>query len=385
MQTIYIDISNKSVLPTIYAKQGDVGRKFRIVFTESGVTYNIPDNAVFSVWYSGDSGEGNYTEVGDRQAIIVNKNEVIVELITQMLTNPGGGTLCLVLFSSDGDQIGTWNIQYTVEAVPGLDSPKAEDYYTALSEVATEATKSAVIAKQTMEYVDSKFKGKAGLIYPLATNEIPEGFLLCDGAEYSRTEYAELFDAIGTVYGDGDGNTTFNVPNLQTRVPVGAGENYDLGKTGGEAEHTLTVEQMPSHYHEEKIGVYGYSGWPEKTAKRTTAALKYGSDNYFNTDKETNLTEVLSNATTTSTGGNQPHSIMQPYTVVNYIISTGKEVEFVVGGMIGGGGSVELDTTLTKEGMAADAKAVGDRIGDIDSALDSIIAIQNELIGGESA
>lgn len=51
----------------------------------------------------------------------------------------------------------------------------------------------------------------------------------------------------------------------------------------------------------------------------------------------------------------------------------------------GGGSSVELDTTLTKEGMAADAKAVGDRIGDIEVALDEIIAIQNELIGGDEA
>lgn len=57
-------------------------------------------------------------------------------------------------------------------------------------------------------------KPKAGFIYPLAASVVPEGFLLCDGAEYSRTEYPELFAAIGTMYGSGDGSTTFNVPDI---------------------------------------------------------------------------------------------------------------------------------------------------------------------------
>ena len=103
---------------------------------------------------------------------------------------------------------------------------------------------------------------KAGFIYPLASSVVPEGFLLCDGAAYSRTEYPELFAAIGTIYGEGDGSTTFNVPNLSTRVPVGAGDGYGLGDVGGEAEHTLTVTEMPSHSHNIKRGTSqnGYFG-----------------------------------------------------------------------------------------------------------------------------
>ena len=381
MQTICIDLANKTVFPTIYAKQMDVGRKFRIVLTESGLTYEIPKNSVFSVWYSGTSGEGNYSTVGDRDAITVNRNEVTVELITEMLSNPGGGKLCLVLSSNDGDQIGTWNMPYAVEALPGMGSPAAEQYYTALSEVASKAAESAVVAKQAVEYVDSKFKGKAGLVYPLATNTVPDGFLLCDGAEYSRTEYPELFSAIGTVYGAGDGESTFNVPNLSTRVPVGAGEGYALGATGGEEKHTLTENEMPAHSHRLTPLLQGDSA-PQYTTGQYTTILT--ADNLVAPNKTVNAHTGVFAGESQAAGGSQPHNIMQPYTVVNYIISTGKEMEFVVGRPVSGGASVELDTTLTQEGKAADAKAVGDKLGDIDTALDGIIEIQNSLIGGDA-
>lgn len=81
---------------------------------------------------------------------------------------------------------------------------------------------------------------KAGIIYINPSNTLPDGFLWCDGAAYSRTEYPELFAAIGTKYGAGDGSTTFNVPDLTERVPVGAGDGYELGETS-EAEQNDTV------------------------------------------------------------------------------------------------------------------------------------------------
>lgn len=133
MQTIYLDISNKGVIPTIYAKQGDVGRKFLVVLTDSGIPYAPPAGSVFSVWYDGASGEGNYTDVGSSPAIIVNANTVKVELITQMLQNEGEGKLCLVLNEANGDQISSWNISYICEAVPGHESEEAKAYFTAFS------------------------------------------------------------------------------------------------------------------------------------------------------------------------------------------------------------------------------------------------------------
>ena len=133
MQTIYIDISNRGTIPTIYAKQNDVGRKFKVVLTKSGVPY-IPENgSVFSVWYDGASGVGNYTDIATRSAFSVSANEVTVEMIVQMLTNVGDGILSLVMNSVSGEQIGFWNVPYVCEGLPGAKSEAAQQYYTAFS------------------------------------------------------------------------------------------------------------------------------------------------------------------------------------------------------------------------------------------------------------
>lgn len=136
MQTINLDISccGDAPQPVLQAKQGDVGRKFKAVITDNGQSYAIPAGTGVSLWYSGTSGEGNYTQIGDKSAVSVSGNAITVELIAQMLTAPGGGTLCLVLGSRTGEQLGLWNIHYWVEAVPGADSEAAKAYYTAFSE-----------------------------------------------------------------------------------------------------------------------------------------------------------------------------------------------------------------------------------------------------------
>lgn len=149
MQTIHLDIAQKNTIPVVYSKQGDVGRKFQAVLTDNGLPYTIPQEAGFSVWYNGSAGEGNYSMVGQRDAFSISGNTVTVELITQMLV-PGGGILCLVLNAADGTQLGLWDIQYTVEAIPGMDSPEAQQYYTAFSEVATKAMEAVAHVPQIL-------------------------------------------------------------------------------------------------------------------------------------------------------------------------------------------------------------------------------------------
>ena len=134
MQKIYLDISNKGVVHTIHAKQGDVGRKFGVVLTDSGLPYIPTSGSAFSVWYSGASGEGNYTDIGEKSAFSVNENEVTVEMIAQMLSNEGEGILSLVLNDNGGNQIGLWSIRYVCESVPGANSEEAKEYYSAFSE-----------------------------------------------------------------------------------------------------------------------------------------------------------------------------------------------------------------------------------------------------------
>lgn len=69
----------------------------------------------------------------------------------------------------------------------------------------------------------------AGTMIPFAGNVVPEGFLVCNGAAVSRTDYANLFAAIGTLYGAGDGSTTFNLPDARDRVLQGASETHSAG------------------------------------------------------------------------------------------------------------------------------------------------------------
>lgn len=145
-----------------------------------------------------------------------------------------------------------------------------------------------------------------GTIVPYAGSTTPTNWLLCDGSAVSRTTYAQLFSAIGVRYGSGDGSTTFNLPNLKGRVPVGQDTSqteFDvLGETGGAKTHTLTVAEMPSHTH--RTGIQ-----PDRAGNYNDG----GSSAYVYFDQ-------TSGKETTTTGGSQAHNNLQPYQVVNYII-----------------------------------------------------------------
>lgn len=75
----------------------------------------------------------------------------------------------------------------------------------------------------------------SGIIKAFAGNTIPDGWLLCNGQEVSRSTYSDLFETIGITYGSGNGTTTFNIPNLQGKMIIGADSTYTLGRTGGSA------------------------------------------------------------------------------------------------------------------------------------------------------
>ena len=83
-----------------------------------------------------------------------------------------------------------------------------------------------------------------GAILPYGGTTAPSGYVLANGAAISRTTFADLFAVYGTTYGAGDGSTTFNVPDLRGRFPLGkaaAGTGSTLGGTGGTLDHTHTV------------------------------------------------------------------------------------------------------------------------------------------------
>ena len=158
-----------------------------------------------------------------------------------------------------------------------------------------------------------------GAVVPFAGASAPSGHLLCYGQAISRSTYSDLFTAIGTTYGVGDGSSTFNIPDLRGRAVAGqddmggssanrltdqsGGVNGDvLGDTGGTETHTLTVAQLAAHTH----GTYAL--WPQH-AGNPLSEPPY---------------EVQNNSTgnTGSAGGDSAHNNVQPTIILNYIIKT---------------------------------------------------------------
>jgi microcystin-dependent protein len=141
---------------------------------------------------------------------------------------------------------------------------------------------------------------------PWPTSTAPSGWLLCDGAAVSRTTYSALFAVIGTTYGVGDNSTTFNLPNMKGRIPVGydSGQTeFDaLGETGGSKTHTLSTSEMPSHSH--------------------TVTARSGNDAVSGGYSVAKTSDVDTTMTSSSVGGGNAHNNLQPYLVLNYIIKT---------------------------------------------------------------
>ena len=153
----------------------------------------------------------------------------------------------------------------------------------------------------------------SGSIMMFGGSSAPTGYLLCDGSAVSRTTYADLFTAIGTTYGVGDGSTTFNVPNVKGKVPVGrdsADTSFDtLGETGGVKSVTLTSAQsgLPAHSHSIK-GAIGAGNYSEGVA--------------FGNDQTPDYTSTFPIQNNTAQNASQAHTNLQPYIVLNYIIKT---------------------------------------------------------------
>lgn len=166
--------------------------------------------------------------------------------------------------------------------------------------------------------IDATMKGLDARISPLEAVNPPIGtimmyggdtvpndrWFICNGDALNRTTYAALFAIIGTTYGAGDGSTTYNLPNLQGRVPIGASDTYTLGSIGGEETHVLTISEMPAHTHTVPCG-----------RNKGSATCCYDDGGVMMAHQSTT-------PATGSTGGNVAHNNMQPYITLNYIIRT---------------------------------------------------------------
>ena len=153
-------------------------------------------------------------------------------------------------------------------------------------------------------YMHPVFYTMAGEIKMWAGDTIPDGWLLCDGSEVSKTTYPNLYAAIGDLWGVPNSSSNFKLPNLAGKVPVGynsADTDFNpVGHTDGEKTHTLTIAEMPAHTHSRN---YYSADW----CANGTKSGYHGGD-------------TGTARTTGSAGGGQAHNNLQPYAVIKYII-----------------------------------------------------------------
>jgi microcystin-dependent protein len=193
--------------------------------------------------------------------------------------------------------------------------------------------------KATKTYVDGVAAIPTGVLTPFAGAAAPSGWLLCDGSAISRTTYSDLFTAIGTAYGVGDGSTTFNLPDMQGNLP--RGKNSDsLGDTGGSdtanLAHTHTYTDVVNHTHTFTTNAGGThthdldrgNGTLDTGVYVASATSTAGTLNATESDGSHTHTGTTNNpggggaSGTTASGGSATQDIKNPYVVVNYIIKT---------------------------------------------------------------
>lgn len=152
-----------------------------------------------------------------------------------------------------------------------------------------------------------------GEIRMFGGNFAPAGWAFCNGALLPISENETLFQLIGTTYG-GDGQTTFALPDLRGRVPIHMGNSFVLAQNGGAEEITLTVNQIPAHTHP----LLASSDAGQQTAPiGNVLARTTGTDIYV---LDTPNVPMAATAVT-AVGGSQPHSNIQPFLCVSFIIS----------------------------------------------------------------
>lgn len=240
------------------------------------------------------------------------------------------GDRALVLVKSDGKCAVVGRVGGTVSTggPKGDPGPQGPGFASADATVdsstgtpTVEVTQSGSGAQKALHFAFGGLKGDpgegagmpAGAIAAYAGSKAPEGWLLCDGSTVSRKSYPLLFAAIGTAYGSGDGSTTFGLPDLRGRVPMGISSSHALASKGGEETHKLAEAELPPHKHTIR------AGWQSQSASvRTDDVVWYngwgmGSIAWY--DSWSGAGDGCKS---------QPHNNLQPYLAVSYVISTGE-------------------------------------------------------------
>jgi microcystin-dependent protein len=152
-----------------------------------------------------------------------------------------------------------------------------------------------------------------GEIRMFAGNFAPAGWMLCEGQLLPISENEVLFQLIGTTYG-GDGESTFALPNLSSRVPAHQGNGVAVGEQGGVETVTLNVQQIPGHGHQFMAAA---TDGNQISAAGALPANSLNLTPYINQPPDTSF----NSAAVSPAGGSQPHENLQPFLCINFIIS----------------------------------------------------------------
>jgi microcystin-dependent protein len=151
-----------------------------------------------------------------------------------------------------------------------------------------------------------------GEIKVISFNFPPKGWAFCNGQLLAINQNQALFSILGTMYG-GDGRINFGLPNLQGRIPLHQGSGYVVGQAAGEAAHTLTTLEMPTHVHpavaQSAPSNPGVS--PAGAIWAQAPAVAYAPAPNIQ----------MNPAAVQNSGGSQPHENQAPYLVLNFIIA----------------------------------------------------------------
>jgi|SRR5262245_5366908 len=151
-----------------------------------------------------------------------------------------------------------------------------------------------------------------GEIRLVGFNFAPAGWALCDGSLLSIAQNDALFALLGTTYG-GDGQTTFALPDLRSRVPMHQGNGHTLGEVGGTESVTLTTNQMAAHGHVPQARNAGAVTGPAGNVWANSAALQFAPPSA--------PLQPMNAGAVGSTGGSQPHDNMLRFQAINFVIA----------------------------------------------------------------
>jgi len=182
-------------------------------------------------------------------------------------------------------------------------------------------------------------------MYPSATP--PSGWLLCNGAAVSRSTYSALFAVTSTTFGAGDGSTTFNVPNYNDRMPIGAGSSYALAATGGASTTTLATGNLPSHNH---TATPSLTGTPSLSASSSVTDPGHYHGMFNGNTSDPNLSSLSEYVAYNSGNAYYAYTMQGDTTTVpdrgkTEVKSTGISVSTSISGSVTIGGSIAIGNT----------------------------------------